>query len=174
MSEYDAGYSLFLDADMLVLDDIVDLVVIAQEDEPHPVWMVKNARRFEWPSLMLFHNASCEILTPNYVNDESNSLYDLAWAGGPDAVGELPAEWNHCIGYDTPRKDARIVHYTQGIPCYEETADSEYWDEWHAELQSAMSTCSWSEIMADSVHAKPVLERYRKRQLMEAERGVVH
>lgn len=175
LCNFDASYSLFLDGDMLVLDDICKIFETDVLDEPCPVFVVKNPRRFEWPSLMLFHNASCEMLTPQFVENEANQLFDFAWAGGDFHVGTLPAEWNHCIGYDAPRTDAKVVHFTQGIPCHEETSDSEYYEEWHMECQSAFATCSWAELMAGSVHAKPVMERYAKRrQLLDAEQGLIH
>jgi hypothetical protein len=38
-----------------------------------------------------------------------------------DLIGDLPREWNHLVGYDAPRSDAKLVHYTQGMPIFEET-----------------------------------------------------
>ena len=48
---------------------------------------------------------------------------DAAWSctsssGSTDEalIGELPARWNHLVGYDAPRADAALVHYTLGGP----------------------------------------------------------
>jgi hypothetical protein len=148
------GISLFLDADMLVLCDIWELDELR---EPlAQVQVVQNVERFEWSSLMLFHNAACTWLTPEYINDENNKP-NKVWEW--QRPGSLPSQYNHCVGYDAPRDDAKIVHFTQGIPCFEETQDSEYAAEWEAEMASCLRTVSWAEIMGDSVHAKRVLAK---------------
>jgi hypothetical protein len=150
------GWSLFLDADMLVLDDISKLFELA--DDKYSVMVVKNPRlRFEWPSLMLFNNEKCKKLTPEWLEDPKNAPQAFEWA---ESVGELPSEWNHCVGYDLPSK-AKLIHFTQGIPCFPETKDSEYAHEWMEDLQMCNASVSWQEIMGRSVHVKPVMERLR-------------
>ena len=52
-----------------------------------------------------------------------------------------------------PRSDAKMVHYTQGMPIYEETTGSEYRDAWLAEHKKSNATTPWQELMARSVHA---------------------
>jgi hypothetical protein len=151
------GWSLFLDADMLVLGDIAELFDLA--DPQYAVMVVKNPQlRFEWPSLMLFNNEKCRELTPEWIEDSKNAPQAFQWA---DFVGSLPSAWNHCVGYDKPRPDAKLIHYTQGIPCFPEVSDSEYKNEWMEELKACNSSVSWAEIMGRSVHAKPVMERLR-------------
>lgn len=146
------GPSLFLDADMLVLCDIWE--IMGFWEALYQIQVVKNEQQFEWPSLMLFSNARCKHLTPEFVNDEANKVNKIwEWA----ETGALPSEYNHCIGYDKPRDDAKIVHFTQGLPCFEETINSEYADEWEAEMHSCLKTVSWRELMGNSVHAKHVL-----------------
>lgn len=151
------GWSLFLDADMLLLDDISKLFDLAEDK--YAVMVVKNTQlRFEWPSLMLFNNAKCQKLTPEYIDNPRTHPQSFEWA---EEVGPLPEEWNHCIGYDKPKK-AKLVHFTQGIPCFPETKDSEYRSEWNEDLKMCNGTVSWKEIMGNSVHAKPVYERLAK------------
>lgn len=149
------GWALFLDSDMLVMDDISKLFDLKNED--YGVMVVKNRQRFEWPSLMLFNNPKCKALTPEFV-ETYKSPQDFSWA----EVGELPGEWNHCCNYDEPKK-ASIAHYTQGIPQWFETRDSEYAAEWFKEKALMESTIEWRDIMASSVHARPVLEKLFKR-----------
>lgn len=138
------GAALFLDADMLCLGDIADLFDMKDES---PVQVVKNSEKFEWPSLMLFDCSKCWKLTLEGVQHADNLFKMDTWA----EVGDLPAEWNHCVGYDPPGP-AKLVHFTQGIPVWPETEGCEYAVEWHAERRAMMSTCSFDELMGHSVH----------------------
>lgn len=149
------GTSVFLDADMLVLCDIWELMELW---EPlYHMQIVKNEKqKFEWPSLMMFSNARCRRLTPEFINNDENKVNKIwDWAD----LGEFPSEYNHCVGYDAQRGDAKIVHFTQGLPCFKETIDSEYAAEWEEEMQSCLFTVGWEEIMGKSVHKKHVLAR---------------
>lgn len=148
------GEAIFMDADMLCLADIADLVWTCH-NRLDSVSVVKHPKmRFEWPSLMFFNNAHCKGLTLDVI--EKGEPQSLAWA---TSVGEIPAEWNHLVGYDAPRTDAKIVHFSAGIPCFPEISGCEYEKEWMDELKACNSTVPWAELMGRSVHAKPVLER---------------
>lgn len=155
LCEYE-GSAIFMDADMLCLADVYELHEEARS-KLSSVCVVKNKLRFEWPSLMHFNNALCRSLTPERI--ETTQPQALDWVSSLSGVGELSPEWNHLVGYDAPRPDAKIVHFTQGIPCFPETRQSEYAKEWQKEYTSMNSTVSWPEIMGGSVHAKPVMER---------------
>lgn len=146
------GASLFMDADIIVRADVHELESLAPADAP--VSLVKNKLRLEWPSVMLFRNALCRALTPESVEQGKPESFD--WAG---RVGELPAQWFHCVGYDTPDPRAKLIHFTQGIPCWPETEDCEHADTWREEYRHMNGTVSWSELMGRSVHAKYVLRR---------------
>ena len=157
------GFAIFIDSDFLCLGDITDLLGIAMLDDlttaqKPAVWVSKNRLRYEWPSLMIFNNNLCRTLTPEYVQD-SPQLFDLAWAA---EVADLPREWNHLVGYDAPNPQAKMVHFTQGIPCWPETQDCEFSAEWKMVAKNAQSTVSWETLMGASVHAKPVRERLAK------------
>jgi hypothetical protein len=145
------GTALFLDADMLLLDDIWKLDAIAR-DMPHSVCLVKNKLRFEWPSLMYFHNERCRALTPELIETGKPQTFDWAKYG----VGELPPEWNHCIGYDTHNPNAKLAHYTAGVPCWPETKNCRFAKEWATVAKDASSTVPWADLMAKSVHAELV------------------
>jgi len=146
------GWALFLDSDILVLGDVAEL--FAQADDRYALMVVKNPRRFEWASVILFNcgHPANRSLTPEYVEDPKNPLFKFEWLG-EDLVGALPSEWNHLVGYDAPRKDAKLIHYTMGIPAFKETQSSEYAGEWHQIQQAANSTISWKALMGQSVHA---------------------
>lgn len=143
------GWALFLDIDMLLKDDISKLFDMA--DEKYAVMVSKNEKKFEWASAMLFNCEKCKVLTPAYV-ETAAGLHVLDWAK-QDQIGAFPAEWNHLVGYDKPREDAKLVHYTQGVPCFPETITSEYSQEWHDEHKRTNSSMPWVELMGKSVHA---------------------
>lgn len=151
------GEALFLDADMLCLDDITLLSADVERDldifappgystARYPVSVVKSGEQFEWPSLMYFNNAKCRELTPDFIETGSPQKWVFQNAG------ELPKDWNHVVPYDGTNPNARIVHFTQGIPCFSETKGAEYGEKWREEAREAMSTVTWEEIMGQSVH----------------------
>lgn len=152
------GKALFLDADMLCRADIYSL---PDMDEAVSVVVNKDqALAYERPSVMLFNCAKCKSLTPQYI--ETGNPQSLEWA---ESVGKLPAEWNHLVGYDQPDPNTKLAHFTQGIPCFPETKDSEFADEWAYEAKLMMGTVSWAEIMGNSVHAEHVKRRLALQQV---------
>ncbi len=159
------GWALFLDIDMIVLDDISKLFDMA--DERYAVHVSKNDYRMEWASAILFNCSQCKILTPEYVNT-FKGLHRIEWLE-EKLIGDFPREWNHLVGYDKKRQDAKLVHYTQGIPCFDETASSEYKKEWDNEFNTMNSSLPWSNLMGPSVHALDVNGRKVPRYLVEQE-----
>lgn len=143
------GKAIFMDADMIVRDDIAKLV--DSVDSFCAVNVVKGVHKFEWSSMMVFNNSLCKKLTPEYI--ESGNPFDFSWA---KQVGEIDPKWNHCVGYDKRRDDACLVHYTAGIPAFPETEGCEYSDEWVDVAKKTFSSVSWNELMGNSVHAQLV------------------
>jgi hypothetical protein len=148
------GWSIFMDCDMLVLDDIAKLWALRDDryavmvvkhhhvpkeekkflDEPQSKYEKKN-----WSSVMLFNNPRCRALTPEYVNTASGlELHQFKWLGNDNLIGEIPAKWNHLVGYDAPRTDASLVHYTLGGPYFDTYRDCEYASEWFAERDAML------------------------------------
>lgn len=149
------GHALFIDSDTLVLGDLAQLPWGFRG----PVAWVPHERsaingrnlRFERPSVMLFDcsHPHCQMLTPEYV--EKGNPESQEWA---DGYLSLDPAWNHLVGYDPPRQDAKIVHFTQGIPCFEETYQDEWAEIWGQYAQEAQSTVPWDTISGRSVHAQ--------------------
>lgn len=153
LSDYD-DWSLFMDCDMLMLDDVARLWAL--RDERYAVMVVKHdhvpkeERKFlnepqtkyekkNWSSVMLFNNARCRALTPEYVNTASGlELHQFKWLNDDSLIGALPAHWNHLVGYDAPRPDAALVHYTLGGPYFDEYRKCEYSKEWFAERDAML------------------------------------
>jgi lipopolysaccharide biosynthesis glycosyltransferase len=153
LSEF-ADWSVFMDCDMLVLDDIAKL--FALRDDRYAVMVVKHdhvpreQKKFldqpqtpyqkkNWSSVMLFNNARCRALTPQYVNTASGlELHQFKWLADDGLIGEIPSRWNHLVGYDAPRPDASLVHYTLGGPYFDEYRDCEYAGEWRNEREAML------------------------------------
>ncbi len=153
LSDY-AGWSVFMDCDMLMLDDIAKLWAL--RDERYAVMVVKHnhvareTRKFlnepqtkyekkNWSSVMLFNNARCGKLTPDYVNTASGlELHQFKWLDDERMIGELPSRWNHLVGYDNPRADAALVHHTLGGPYFDEFRNCEYSKEWFTERDAML------------------------------------
>jgi hypothetical protein len=146
------GKALFLDADMVVTGDIAELFEAAKPDDPYCVWVNKDQARFEWPSAMLFDCEYCTTLTPEYVDNRANQLFDFAWAA--NGVGGFPAEWNHCVGYAQPRLDAKLYHFTKGVPVWRETRGLPEDVVFHDAYKHMLHTVSHAELMGNSVHVK--------------------
>lgn len=146
------GHAVFMDADVVVVRDIADL--FAQADGVSAVQVMQEQARYEWASVMLFDCARCEVLTPEYVENPAHDLLSLNWG----KVGTFPPWWNHCVGYAEPDSSASLYHYTQGLPCWHETQDF-YRSTWTDERDAMLETCDWAELMAKSIHAKPVIKR---------------
>ena len=148
------GFSIFMDCDMLMLDDIASLWAL--RDDRYAVQVIKHDHRprestkflgepqtaYEkknWSSVMLFNNERCAGLTPEYVNRASGlELHQFKWVGGDHLIGALPKKWNHLVGYDALSSDVSLVHYTLGGPYFQEYADCEYADEWRVERDAML------------------------------------
>lgn len=149
-----SGWSVFMDCDMLMLDDVARLYALRDDryavmvvkhdhvpkesvkflDQPQSAYQKKN-----WSSVMLFNNARCRALTPDYVNTASGlELHQFKWLESDELIGAIPARWNHLVGYDEPAANAALVHYTLGGPYFEEYSSCEYASEWRRELQDML------------------------------------
>lgn len=145
LSEY-RGWSIFMDCDMLVLDDIAKLWDL--RDERYAVQVVKHdhvpreSKKFldmpqtrytkkNWSSVMLLNNARCTALTPEYVNTASGlQLHQFQWLESETLIGEIPRRWNHLVGYDSPDRDVSLVHFTIGGPYFDRWIDCEHSGAW--------------------------------------------
>jgi len=141
-----SGWSIFMDCDMLLLDDIARLWAL--RDDRYAVQVVKHNHvpqestkflgmpqtRYDkknWSSVMLFNNARCTRLTPDYVNHASGlELHQFKWLSGDHLIGALPDRWNHLVGVQAHCDDVSLVHYTIGGPYFEEWKRCDYSEAW--------------------------------------------
>ena len=154
------GWSIFMDNDIIALDDIAKLWDL--RDDKYAVMCVKHdhnpdeAEKFmhttqtkyakkNWSSVMLFNNAKCKKLTPQYVNSASGlELHQFKWLENDDMIGELPEKWNHLVDYSQGIEPA-LLHYTEGGPFYPDYADCGYSKEWFEAFVSA-NNCKEADI----------------------------
>jgi lipopolysaccharide biosynthesis glycosyltransferase len=145
------GWSVFCDCDMLALDDIAKLWRL--RDERYAVQLVKHSHtptgnvkflnqpqtpypKKNWSSVMLFNNARCAALTPDYVNTATGlQLHQFKWLENEDLIGDLPHRWNHLVDYDAalPPAELSLIHFTEGGPYFPEFKTCGYADLWFAE-----------------------------------------
>jgi hypothetical protein len=149
------GWSVFMDCDMLMRSDIAKLWEL--RDDRSAVMCVKHdytpkedtkflgqvQTKYEkknWSSVMLFNNARCRALTPDFVNTATGlQLHQFKWLDGDEAIGELPRGWNHLVGVYDHDPDASLVHYTEGGPYFKDYAEVDYADEWFAARERMLS-----------------------------------
>jgi hypothetical protein len=51
------------------------------------------------------------------------------------------------------KSHAKLIHFTQGVPAWPITADSEYSEQWDWDKQFMNSAQDWEKLMGQSVHA---------------------
>lgn len=147
MNNYE-GWSLFIDGDMIVTDDIQKLFELA--DDTKAVQVVKHDYktkfpikylnqvngdypRKNWTSVMMFNNAHPDNkkLTPEYISKASGKeLHRIEWT---DEIGEIPVEWNWLADEYGENPEAKLIHYTTGTPCFHDYACTPMANLWHKE-----------------------------------------
>ncbi len=135
LSDY-KGYSLYLDCDFIVLEDIAKLLSLVSKDNNKTVWCVKHKdylpkdktkflrekqipyAKKNWSSFMIFNNARCKILTPKLVA-KANGLYlhQFKWTQ-EKFIGSLPNNWNILVEEQKLPKKINALHYTLGGPYF--------------------------------------------------------
>lgn len=147
------GWALFMDNDMVVLDDIGKLFALADDryavmcakhdytpsnivkldNKPQTLYPRKN-----WSSVILWNldHPKNHLLTPELVNEATGLyLHRFMWLDDDD-IGELPIEWNWLVGWHPEQRDPlpKLVHYTEGGPYLRGSQDCAYADLWKAEF----------------------------------------
>ena len=150
------GWAIFMDNDMLVLDDIAK--VWNMRDERYAVMCVKHnyapkedvkflgavQTRYEkknWSSFMLMNCGKCKALTPEYVSTASGlDLHRFNWLSSEELIGEIPLTWNYLAGHNTGSKLEEIqnIHYTEGGPYFKESKDCDFASVWLKEREDML------------------------------------
>lgn len=143
----DYDLALFIDCDMLFRADVHELFALA---DPHmAVQVVKHSHepaegtkmdgqvqtsypRKNWSSVMLWnrrHPANFGLTIAKLNTWAGRALHGFQWLLD-EFIGDLPSEWNHLVGVNPPNPDAKLVHFTLGIPSMEGYAACEHSSEW--------------------------------------------
>jgi lipopolysaccharide biosynthesis glycosyltransferase len=145
-----SGWAIFIDGDMIVRSDIVelwnlqnsynDVMVVKHDYKTRMPVKYLGARnedypRKNWSSVILWNCNSFpnRQLTPKFIQHATGSfLHRFSWLD--DArIGELPKEWNWLPDEYGANPAAKLLHYTLGAPCFKEFADTPQAEEWHQE-----------------------------------------
>jgi len=146
------GRAIFMDAsDMLMLTNIAELHKLFDPTKAVQVvkheYKTKHKKKYigtkmeaknedyprkNWSSMILWNceHPANRCLTPDYVDDHAGSeLHRFNWL--PEKlIGDLLKEWNVLVGeQDNP--NAKIAHYTLGIPEFTHYKNCAYSQEWH-------------------------------------------
>ena len=144
------GWAIFIDGDMIVRGDIVELWNLRELDKD--VMVVKHEYktcmpvkylgsknedypRKNWSSVIVWNCNSFpnRQLTPEFVQKSSGSfLHRFSWLDD-GRIGDLPPEWNWLPDEYGVNTSAKLLHYTLGAPCFQEFADTPQGNEWHRE-----------------------------------------
>lgn len=153
-----SGSAVFVDGDMIVRGDIADLFALRRLDvgaqcvqhdykTKHPTKYLGNKNedypRKNWSSVILWNCAfrPNRILTPEYVASKSGSfLHRFLWLTDGQ-IAPLPEAWNRLVMEQPVQVTDRLLHYTIGTPCFQEYADCDHAEEWHAAYRRATAPC---------------------------------
>jgi lipopolysaccharide biosynthesis glycosyltransferase len=144
------GRAIFIDGDMVVRGDIIELYESLQT--AHDVAVVKHDYktrmpvkymgapnedypRKNWSSVIVWDCQSFpnRRLTPDFVQKQPGSfLHRFSWIDD-DRIQALPKEWNWLPDELGENVEAKLLHYTLGTPCFHEFADTTQAAEWHSE-----------------------------------------
>lgn len=144
-------WAIFCDGDMLCRDDIAKLWNL--RDDGFAAMVVKHdykttsKRKYlgtsmetinpdyprkNWSSVILWNcgHPQNRILTPAHVMKATGPQLHRFQHLNDDEIGELPKEWNHLVTEQPYDPEAKLVHYTLGIPAIEAYKDCDYAQEW--------------------------------------------
>lgn len=151
------GFAIFLDGDMIVKDDIVNLwdqrdfytaVQVVQHDykTKHPIKYLgaknEDYPRKNWSSVMLWNcgHFANRNLDPTYVSKSTGAhLHRFGWLTD-ELVGELDSRWNHLVS-EYPDRDASLYHYTVGLPAFHGYSNCDRSTDWYDELDALLTPC---------------------------------
>ena len=154
------GWAIFMDCDMLCLDDINKLWEMRNDKYSlmcvHHDQKINASSKFlgeiqtrypkkNWSSLMLMNCERCKELSLDYVNTASAmELHQFLWLSDEKEIGELDhKKWNLLIEDEESNDNndkAKLVHWTLGGPWFKEKRVKEgpFYYDWFLARENAM------------------------------------
>ena len=141
------GWAIFVDGDMICQTDIKELLDLRDNSKALQVvkhdYKTKANQKYlgninqdyprkNWSSVILWNCAhpKHKLLTPDFIANESGKyLHRFSWLEDNE-IGELPKEWNWLATEYPNNKQANIIHYTLGAPCFRDYRNTEMSDIW--------------------------------------------
>ena len=142
------GWAIFADGDMICQGDLKELIDMA--DPSKAVMVVKhdyqtkatqkylgnineNYPRKNWSSVILWNcdHPKHKILTPDFVSKQTGKfLHRFSWLDDQD-IGEIPLEWTWLASEYRVNREAKLIHFTLGTPCFKDYKNSDMADIWY-------------------------------------------
>lgn len=157
------GWAIFADgADMLCRADIAELAALRDPYKAVQVvkhdYRTKHARKYigtpmeaangdyprkNWSSLMIINCAHFvwRDLTPPRVASLPGAYMHRFEFIDDRFIGELPAQWNHLVGEQEYSPDAKLAHFTLGIPRMQHYQACDYAPEWYEQAARMNEAC---------------------------------
>ena len=88
-------------------------------------------------------------ITPDYVKKATGKHLHRFEFLKDERIGDLPKEWNWLVSEYEYNPEAKLAHFTIGIPPLYPKCD--YSDEWRAELKDTMHVEPWVDSYDDTV-----------------------
>jgi len=151
------GSAIFVDgADMLLKADIAELWAL--RDAYKPVQVVKHDYRTKWPrkylgtkmeaenrdyerknwtSVMIINcmHMAWRQMTPEKVQSMSGEqLHRFSWIADED-IGALPMVWNWLVDEDGPNREAKLLHWTAGVPLFPAHKHAPHAADYHRQVE---------------------------------------
>jgi lipopolysaccharide biosynthesis glycosyltransferase len=150
------GWALFTDCDVVFLDDVAQLLQIADPRYAlmcvkHKAYSVSETKmdgqtqtvydRKLWSSVMLFncdHPANQRLSLVDIQERPGRDLHRFYWCHDSE-IGELPARWNYLVGMQKKPENVAIAHFTLGIPTMSQVEPHDdhviWWKEYGADTE---------------------------------------
>jgi lipopolysaccharide biosynthesis glycosyltransferase len=154
------GWAMFADGDMLCRADISELWALRSDSDAVMVckhdYRTKHKQKYlgtdmqcpnvdyprkQWSSVMLINCEHPEnrILTPAYVMAASGRTLHRFEHLRDEDIGSLPLAWNHLVGEYEYDPEAKLVHFSIGVPAIQAYAHCDYAKEWFETLYQVRS-----------------------------------
>jgi hypothetical protein len=160
------GWAIWADGDMLCRADIrelwglresgYDVMVVKHEySTKHPIKYLgapnDDYPRKNWSSLMLIDcgNFPWRKVDSEYVGEASSKHLHRFEFLKDERIGDLPKEWNWLVSEYEYNPEAKLAHFTIGLPSWYPKCD--YADEWREELKAMNYYEPWVDSFDDTV-----------------------